>query len=94
MSSIAERNGNGVKYVCDYCASSDIIQEGYIFWDIEKQQWDLNTFTDTGYWCNQCAEVTEPKEVSKWFESWWPECEGESLNEEGTRCWNCEPEEE
>jgi ribosomal protein L37AE/L43A len=21
-----------------------------------------------------------------------PECEGTNLNEEGTRCWNCDPE--
>ena len=32
------------------------------------------------------------EEVGK--EDWCPECEGDNLNEEGTRCWNCEPEDE
>lgn len=47
-----------IKYECPHCGSNEILKDAYASWNVELQEWQLETTYDTTI-CNLCeGEVT------------------------------------
>jgi hypothetical protein len=52
-----------VKKVCSICESDDVVTDGWLKWDIDKQEWVVDDIFDNGY-CKSCegeATVVDQK---------------------------------
>lgn len=44
--------------LCRYCESADVVRDAWASWDVEKQEWVLETYFDDAY-CNNCEGETK-----------------------------------
>lgn len=84
---------DGVKYICVDCSSGEIMADMGATWNVDRQDWEVAENSVPNYFCPSCGyKGGQAKEVSRHFIGWCPECDGENTNEEGTVCWDCDPE--
>ena len=44
---------------CPNCGSNQVVQDASVCWDIESQDWEINTVYDKGAACGDCgAEIS------------------------------------
>lgn len=43
------------KPVCRKCGSDDVLADAYAAWNVERQEWQLQTTFDKGSVCNACS---------------------------------------
>ena len=53
------------KVVCATCGSEDLIFDGRVKWNVEKQEWEVYYVDhDENPYCNECEDECEYKEVT------------------------------
>lgn len=51
-----------VKYTCPHCGSDEILRDAFAIWDIDQQQWVLDSTYDD-FMCNGCGNsINSPDE--------------------------------
>lgn len=50
------------RMVCPECGTDDVWCNAQVFWDEDKQEWDLEDVWLYEGWCNRCDMTIEPFE--------------------------------
>ncbi len=55
-------SGEKIKFICNDCGSDDVYRDAWTEWNIENQEWELQSTYDQHH-CNQCENVCGVTEV-------------------------------
>ena len=52
-----------IAMACATCGSTEVLADAYAEWDVEAQEWEVQSVMDKGHHCNACDDECRIEEL-------------------------------